>query len=334
MKFKRIVMVSVAAATFMGMTLNVSAARSSADKYVNRLKKSGQVDLILDVEAYRAAYSDLEEAFGDDEDAYIRHYLTAGVYEGRTKGVLFDPLAYAEGYDDIRDAFGDDVLGIITHYVTFGVKENRTIGTAAGHEDIASVRESGAVQEVVRRKSSSAVTGNETVQKPAEPQTPSETPGNETVQKPVEPQTPSEAPENETVQTPAEPQTPSEAPGNETVQKPTEPQTPSEAPGNETVQTPTEPQAPSEVSGSQTEDIFAGICIGHTTSIYANDGITLIRVEYYDENNNLVYYSDVIDYDSSTESYTENIYSYDEKEGRDVLKRTDTYVNGVCSSVK
>lgn len=80
----------------MGMTLNVSAAQSSTDKYVNQLKKNRQVHIILDMEAYRAAYSDLEEAFGDDEHAYIKHYLTTGVYEGRTKGVLFDPLTYAE----------------------------------------------------------------------------------------------------------------------------------------------------------------------------------------------------------------------------------------------
>lgn len=266
MKFRRMIIASAAAAVFFGMTMNVSAAQSSTDKYVNRLKKSGQVDLILDVEAYRAAYSDLEEAFGDDENAYIKHYLTAGVYEGRTKGVLFDPLTYAESYDDIMDAFGDDVLAIVTHYVTCGVKENRTAGTAAGYEDIAAAIESNTVQGVVRAENSSAVSESQAVRKPS---------GN---------QTPSEASED---------------------------------------------RIPSEASGDQTEDRFAGSRIGHTTSIYADDGVTLIRVEYYDENNKLIYYSDVINYDSSTKSYTENIYSYDEEDGREVLERTDTYVNGV-----
>ncbi|MDE5587864.1 MAG: hypothetical protein K2J60_01800 [Acetatifactor sp.] len=257
MKFRRMIMVSAAAAVFFGMTMNVSAAQSSADKYVNRLKKSRQVELILDVEAYRAAYSDLEEAFGDDENAYIKHYLTAGVYEGRTKGVLFDPLTYAESYDDIMDAFGDDVLAIVTHYVTYGVQENRTAGTAAGYEDIAAAIDSSTVQSAARVGNSSAVSGSQAVQKPS---------------------------------------------------------------GNQTL---------SEVSEGQTEDRFAGSRIGHTTSIYADDGVTLIRVEYYDENNKLIYYSDVINYDSSTKSYTENIYSYDEKDGREILERTDTYVNGV-----
>lgn len=257
MKFRRMIMASAAAAVFFGMTMNVSAAQSSTDKYVNRLKKNRQVDLILDVEAYRAAYSDLEEAFGDDDNAYIKHYLTTGVYEGRTKGVLFDPLTYAESYDDIMDAFGDDVMAIVTHYVSYGVKENRTAGTAAGYEDIAAAIESGTVQSAVRGENSSAVSGSQAVWNPS---------------------------------------------------------------GNQTL---------SEASGGQTEDRFAGSRIGHTTSIYADDGVTLIRVEYYDENNKLIYYSDVINYDSSTKSYTENIYSYDEKEGREVLERTDTYVNGV-----
>ncbi|MCM1056360.1 MAG: hypothetical protein NC517_01960 [Firmicutes bacterium] len=267
MKYKKVVMMSAAAAAFMSMSLNASAAQSVTDRYVDRLKKSGQIDLILDVEAYRAAYSDLEEAFGDDEDAYIKHYLTAGVYEERNKGVLFDPLAYAESYGDIMDAFGDDVLAIVSHYVTYGVKENRTAGTAAGYEDIAAAMEEGAVQSrsAASVKSSSVVSGSR-----------------------------------------------AEGAGSNSVVS-----------GSRT-----------EEAGSPTQDRLSGFRIGHTTSIYADDGTTLIRVEYYDENNKLVYYSDVIGYDSATNSYTENIYSYDEKEQREVLEQTDTYVNGVCSSAK
>ena len=249
---------SAATAMFLGMTLNVSAAQPSTNRYVSRLKKNKQVDLILDVEAYRAAYSDLEEAFGDDEDAYIKHYLTTGVYEGRTKGVLFDPLAYAESYSDIMDVFGDDVLAIVTHYVTYGVNEDRTAGTAAGYEDIAALIESGTVQNVVRAGNSSAASESQAVQKLS---------------------------------------------------------------GDRTL---------SYAQGTRAEDKFAGFRIGHTTSIYADDGVTLIRIEYYDENNKLIYYSDVINYDSNTKSYTEKIYSYDEKDGREVLERTDTYVNGSC----
>ena len=62
-----------------------------------------------------------------------------------------------------------------------------------------------------------------------------------------------------------------------------------------------------------------------TTSIYANDNETLLRVEYYDENNKLTHYSKVEDYDPKTHSYTENIYTYDEETETEILQRTDVY---------
>lgn len=252
MKFRRIIAMGTMAVMAAGMTLNVSAAPSSVNKYVNQLKKSGQIDLILDVEAYREAYSDLEEAFGDDWDAYIEHYLTTGVYERRFKGILFDPLAYAEGYSDIKDAFGEDVFAAVTHYVNYGITENRTVGTAAGYEDIAAAVENGAVH----------VSGE--IQETGEGH-----------------------------------------------------------PANAAV-----PQAAAgQTADSQAAGGSAQLDYWRTTSIYDNDGVTLLRVEYYDRNNQLIFYSAVTDYDSGTNSYTENIYSKDME-----LVRTDTYVNGAVSA--
>lgn len=72
----------------------------------------------------------------------------------------------------------------------------------------------------------------------------------------------------------------------------------------------------------------------HTTSIYANDNETLLRVEYYDNNNKLTHYSVVTDFDSSTTSYTEKIYTYDNDTQTEILQRTDTYVNGVLDNSK
>lgn len=66
----------------------------------------------------------------------------------------------------------------------------------------------------------------------------------------------------------------------------------------------------------------------HTTSIYTNDESTLLRVEYYDDNNTLFEYSSVSDYDKDTNSYTETVYQYDEENQVSVVTRTDTYVNG------
>lgn len=64
-----------------------------------------------------------------------------------------------------------------------------------------------------------------------------------------------------------------------------------------------------------------------TTTIYANDNITLLRVEYY-KNNKLTYYSVVEQFDANTKSYVEKIYKCNHETNIDTLIRTDVYVNG------
>lgn len=64
-----------------------------------------------------------------------------------------------------------------------------------------------------------------------------------------------------------------------------------------------------------------------TTSIYANDNITLLRVEYY-ANNKLTYYSVVEQFDAMTKSYIEKIYQCNRETNIDPLIRTDVYSNG------
>ena len=95
------------------------------------------VKYILDVAEYQRAYPDLQAAFGDNLDAYVDHYLSTGLYEGRDQGKLFDPWDYAEAYPDVKEECGDDANKIIEHYVTFGINENRTAGTTQGYEDFA-----------------------------------------------------------------------------------------------------------------------------------------------------------------------------------------------------
>lgn len=64
-----------------------------------------------------------------------------------------------------------------------------------------------------------------------------------------------------------------------------------------------------------------------TTSIYMNDNLTLLRVEYY-LNNKLTYYSVVEQFDTTTKSYIEKIYKCNLETNIDPLVRTDVYVNG------
>jgi len=117
MKGKKFLTLTVAAAMLVGSTMSVSAAELSAK----------DLEKILDVSAYRAAYADLNAAFGDDLDAYADHYLTYGVKEGRTLGVKLDLVGYADRYADLRAAFGTDYEAIAEHYLTYGIKEGRVI---------------------------------------------------------------------------------------------------------------------------------------------------------------------------------------------------------------
>lgn len=48
----------------------------------------------FNVSAYKKANPDLVPIYGDDENAYLEHYLTCGIYEGRRTGTGFDPIAY------------------------------------------------------------------------------------------------------------------------------------------------------------------------------------------------------------------------------------------------
>lgn len=363
MHLKKVIMAGAAVALFSGSVLSVSAAELTAGNYGKTLKESGKENLIIDVEAYKAAYSDLAEAFGDDEEAYIEHYLTIGVYEGRTKGVLFDPLAYAEAYGDVKAAFGNDISAIVNHYVTFGVAENRTMGTASGYEDIAAAEKAGSPQVVVQRKGNSTngysaqaavndyginadIAGNGSIVTDGsnyENNTAGGGGSNIAVGNTV----------NSNVA--AASVNSSAAAGSGIANAPTAGSTANyvnntagsgdsniavdnTANSNVAESVNSSAAASSGTSNAPADGNTANASANneknyhHTTSIYTNDESTLLRVEYYDENNKLFEYSQVTDYDKETNSYTEKVYQYDNENNVQVPVRTDTYVNGELAS--
>lgn len=376
MKLKKAMMAGAAAALFVGSVLNVSAAKTASDDYVNALKESNRENLIINVEAYKAAYSDLAAAFGDDTEAYIEHYLTIGVYEGRTKGVLFDPLAYAEAYGDVKSTYGNNIPAIIEHYLTFGIAENRTAGTAGGYADIAEAEAKGAfkipVQRSVAKINSTAAynvaadtvnavsdnnnaavdntvsTGNSignaisSNKANASTNTSAGTAANTTNNT-----VPNTVPANNNTGNTASSNTGNTTNNNtgnttsnninntisnNTAAAPTTPGNAASgtASDNYTVPPADTSTASNEISGyvpPQNNNNYH-----HTTSIYDNDESTLIRVEYYDENNKLFEFSQVTNHDSSSNSYTEDVYYTDQDSGEIVHDRTDTYVNGELTS--
>lgn len=329
MKFKKAIVAGTVAAAFIGSVLNVSAAEMTTKDYMNVLKKDGKESLIIDVEAYKAAYGDLAAAFGDDWGAYIEHYLTFGVYEGRMEGALFDPLTYAAAYGDIKAAYGDNIPAIANHYKTVGITENRTIGTANGYADIATAEKAGAVVSAPRVNSPVNVAVNSGTEAKGE-----NTVNNGNVNEAnngagvVNNNNGSAASNgtgagqnNSAVNTGSAGNSANTDNGN------------SNSVNNANVNSST--VSVNTDAGNANNNVAAvnpsvnnGNNYQHVTSIYHDDGETLWRKEYYDENNKLSEYSSVTDVDNSTNSYTENVYKWDDEKDEEVLQRTDTYVNG------
>lgn len=112
-KWKRTAALAVVAAMMLSGPLNVSAA--------------GVRD-VFDAEYYADSYEDLKEAFGDNADALLQHYMTCGLSEGRSGSKVFDVAEYRSAYGDLEAAFGDDWDAYVNHYCTSGIKEGRTAG--------------------------------------------------------------------------------------------------------------------------------------------------------------------------------------------------------------
>lgn len=93
---------------------------------------------VLDLQQYAQDYSDLKEAFGNDENALFKHYVEHGIAERRKISGLLDVVKYREMYPDLDEAFGDDWEAYVEHYLTKGIYEGRDSGTDFNALDYAS----------------------------------------------------------------------------------------------------------------------------------------------------------------------------------------------------
>lgn len=80
---------------------------------------------VFDATYYYNAYSDVAAVCGADEDALFNHFVSFGVYEGRSASAAFNPQAYRQRYTDLQEAFGNDMAAYCRHYVAFGRAEGR-----------------------------------------------------------------------------------------------------------------------------------------------------------------------------------------------------------------
>lgn len=74
---------------------------------------------------YKKKYADLQKAFGNDKDAYFRHFCQYGMKEGRKATSSFDVQKYKSKYADLRKAFGENLPEYYKHYCIYGKKEGR-----------------------------------------------------------------------------------------------------------------------------------------------------------------------------------------------------------------
>lgn len=79
-----------------------------------------------DLNSYLASYSDLVQAFGNNQAAALNHFYNYGYYEGRSLDA-FDEYSYLASYSDLLNAFGSNGEMGASHYVTYGYSEGRIL---------------------------------------------------------------------------------------------------------------------------------------------------------------------------------------------------------------
>lgn len=80
---------------------------------------------VYDYRYYRENNADLEAAFGSDRAAYLEHFLTKGMAEGRQASESFNVNVYRAQNPDLNAAFGSDLAAYYQHYIQSGQAEGR-----------------------------------------------------------------------------------------------------------------------------------------------------------------------------------------------------------------
>lgn len=73
---------------------------------------------VFSVEYYKAAYSDLRKAFGDDEQAYLEHFVSAGMKEGRQGKLDFSIREFLRQHPSLQGKYGNDLAAYYHEILT------------------------------------------------------------------------------------------------------------------------------------------------------------------------------------------------------------------------
>lgn len=80
---------------------------------------------LFNADFYYSKYTDLWNAFGDNNDALYEHWRNNGISEGRAASVFLDLGYYVARYPDLAAAFGDDYSAAYDHFLNHGCEEAR-----------------------------------------------------------------------------------------------------------------------------------------------------------------------------------------------------------------
>lgn len=80
---------------------------------------------VYDYNYYVANNPDVFQAYGEDDNAVLGHFVNYGMREGRQASAAFNVVSYYYQYADLRRTFGSDLKSYYMHYINYGVKEGR-----------------------------------------------------------------------------------------------------------------------------------------------------------------------------------------------------------------
>lgn len=73
---------------------------------------------VFSIEYYKAAYSDLWEVYGDDDQAYFGHFISYGIKEGRQGKLDFSLQEFIRQHPSLQGKYGDDFMAYYCEILT------------------------------------------------------------------------------------------------------------------------------------------------------------------------------------------------------------------------
>lgn len=110
----------------------------AAERVQIRESDYDSVRAVFNAEYYYNTYPDLQEAIGYDVEGLFRHFLTYGIFEGRSGDGEFCLRTYMKKYKDLQGAFGADYAAYCRHYIEYGKSEGRVAVSEESSNEIGS----------------------------------------------------------------------------------------------------------------------------------------------------------------------------------------------------